>query len=53
MKYSNGYLPKVVYHFKNGNIDRAKSFMDSHYERYGAPTSEQIDWLNEQLKNDD
>jgi hypothetical protein len=51
-KYPNGYLPKVVYHWKKGNNERAKSFLDSHVERYGLLTKEDLDYINQELKKE-
>jgi len=49
-KYPNGYLPKFIYHVSKGNLERAKSFMSSHVEKYGSLTDEQCNYLSQELK---
>ena len=37
-KYPNGYLPKIVHHLSQGNMDKAQYFVDRHVATYGPLT---------------
>ena len=37
-KYPNGYLPKIVHHLLQGNMDKVQYFVDRHVATYGPLT---------------
>ena len=37
-KHPNGYIPKIVHHLSQGNIDKAQYFVDRHVATYGPLT---------------
>lgn len=35
MKYPNGYLEKIAYHLRNGNVSSMIYFVNQHISKYG------------------
>ncbi len=40
-KYTNGYLPKIVHHMLQGNIEKVEYFIKRQEDVYGPLTAEQ------------